>query len=80
MEVKATTRLLLEKIRDDLVIDWRKKQRAKDRGRYRIQDVLDSRPEPYDSKTWSNVFDAVYQHVKPAYRGKPWECLPLALR
>ena len=53
-EVKAIARLLLEKIRDDLVIDWRKKQQAKARVRDHIQDVLDSLPESYDSTTWNN--------------------------
>jgi type I restriction enzyme R subunit len=69
-EVKAIARLLLEKIRDDLVIDWRKKQQAKARVRGHIQGVMDSLPDSYDSNTWSNVFDAVYQHVYQAYRGK----------
>ena len=69
-EVKAIARLLLEKIRDDLVIDWRKKQQAKARVRDHIQNVLDSLPESYDSTTWNDVFDAVYQHVYQAYRGK----------
>jgi type I restriction enzyme R subunit len=70
-EVKTVARQLLEKIRDDLVIDWRKKQQAKARVRDHIQDVLDSLPESYDSTTWNNVFDTVYQHVYQAYRGKP---------
>jgi type I restriction enzyme R subunit len=69
-EVKAIARLLPEKIRDDLVIDSRKKQQATARVRGHFQDVMDSLPDSYDSITWSNVFDAVYQHVYQAYRGK----------
>jgi len=68
-QVKTIAQQLLEKIRDDLVIDWRKKQQAKARVRDHIQAVLDDLPESYDEVKWNNVFDSVYQHVYQAYRG-----------
>ena len=46
-------------------------QQAKARVRDYIQDAQDSLSESYDSTTWNNVFDAVYQHGYQAYRGKP---------
>ena len=69
-QVKTIAQQLLEKIRDDLVIDWRKKQQAKARVRDHIQAVLDDLPESYDEVKWNNVFDSVYQHVYQAYRGQ----------
>ena len=69
-QVKSIAQQLLEKIRDDLVIDWRKKQQAKARVRDHIQQVLDGLPESYDDDKWNNVFDSVYQHVYQAYRGR----------
>jgi type I restriction enzyme R subunit len=69
-QVKAIAQQLLVKIRDDLVIDWRKKQQAKARVRDHIQEVLDNLPDSYDTDKWNVVFDAVYQHVYQAYRGR----------
>jgi type I restriction enzyme R subunit len=69
-QVKAIAQQLLVKIRDDLVIDWRKKQQAKARVRDHIQQVLDNLPDSYDTDKWNVVFDAVYQHVYQAYRGR----------
>lgn len=69
-QVKTIAQQLLVKLRDDLVIDWRKKQQAKARVRDHIQEVLDSLPDSYDTEKWNNVFDAVYQHVYQAYQGR----------
>lgn len=69
-QVKAIAQQLLEKLRDDLVIDWRKKQQAKARVRDHIQEVLDNLPDSYDTNKWNNVFDSVYQHVYQVYRGR----------
>ena len=69
-QVKTIAQQLLEKIRDDLVIDWRKKQQAKARVRDHIQTVLDELPESYDTDKWNKVFKSVYQHVYQAYRGR----------
>jgi len=69
-QVKAIAQQLLLKVRDDLVIDWRKKQQAKARVRDHIQAVLDDLPQSYDSDKWNNVFESVYQHVYQAYRGR----------
>ncbi|MCH7672384.1 MAG: type I restriction endonuclease subunit R [Proteobacteria bacterium] len=72
-QVKAIAKALLEKIRDDLVIDWRKKQQAKARVRQHIQQVLDNLPASYDADKWNYTFEAVYQHVYQAYRGRGGE-------
>lgn len=69
-QVKTIAQQLLEKIRDDLVIDWRKKQQAKARVKDHIQAVLDDLPESYDDGKWNSVFNSVYQHVYQAYRGR----------
>ena len=71
-QVKSIAQQLLEKIRDDLVIDWRKKQQAKARVKNHIEAVLNGLPESYDADKWNNVFYAgcVSQHVYKPYRGR----------
>ena len=69
-QVKAIAHELLDKLRDTLVIDWRKKQRAKAQVQRMIQDVLDNLPESYNEELWPVACDKVYQHVFDAYRGE----------
>lgn len=68
-QVKAIAHELLEKLKNVLVIDWRKKQRAKAQVQRLIQDVLDKLPESYADDIWPIACDKVYQHVFDAYRG-----------
>ena len=69
-EVKAVAKELLEKLRDTLVIDWRKKQRTKARVQSMIQDVLDKLPEAYDEDLWPKACEQVYMHVFDKYAGE----------
>jgi type I restriction enzyme R subunit len=69
-EVKAVAHELLEKLRDALVIDWRKKQRTKARVQSMIQDVLDKLPEVYDEELWPKACENVYMHVFDKYAGE----------
>lgn len=68
--VKLIAHELLVKLRDVLVIDWRKKQRAKAQVQRMIQDVLDQLPETYNDALWPVACDKVYQHIFDAYRGE----------
>lgn len=68
--VKLIAHELLIKLRDVLVIDWRKKQRAKAQVQRMIQDVLDQLPETYNDALWPVACDKVYQHIFDAYRGE----------
>ncbi len=69
-EVKQIAKALLEKLKKALVIDWRKKQRAKAQVKRVIENVLDELPQSYDEKIWPHSVEMVYQHVFDAYLGQ----------
>ena len=69
-EVKVIAKELLTKLQDVLVIDWRKKQRAKARVQNLIQDILDRLPASFTEELWPVTCDRVYQHIFDAYRGE----------
>jgi type I restriction enzyme R subunit len=68
-EVKEIAKVLLEKLHKALVIDWRKKQRAKAQVKRVIENVLDELPMTYDDTLWPHSVERVYQHVYDAYMG-----------
>ena len=67
--VKAIAKDLLVKLKDILVIDWRKKQRTKARVHKTIDDALQALPKKYDDDKWQNVCDKVYMHIYDKYQG-----------
>lgn len=69
-EVKAIAKELVEKIKDILVIDWRKRQRTKARVKNMIEDVLDNLPESYDDDLWPKTCSEVYMHIFEKYSGQ----------
>ena len=69
-EVKQIAKALLEKLQKALVIDWRKKQRAKAQVKRVIENVLDELPQSYDDKIWPHSVEKVYQHVFDVYMGQ----------
>ena len=69
-EVKAIAKELVEKIKDILVIDWRKRQRTKARVKNMIEDVLDNLPESYDDDLWPKTCGEVYMHIFEKYSGQ----------
>ena len=69
-EVKQIAKALLEKLKNALVIDWRKKQRSKAQVKRVIENVLDELPQSYDDKIWPHSVEMVYQHVYDAYMGQ----------
>ena len=69
-EVKSVAQELLDKLREALVIDWRKKQRTKARVQSMIQDVLDKLPDAYDEELWPKACQQVYMHVFDKYAGE----------
>jgi len=60
----------LEKLQKALVIDWRKKQRAKAQVKRVIENALDELPKSYDDQIWPHSVEMVYQHVFDAYMGQ----------
>ena len=69
-EVKQIAKVLLEKLESKLVIDWRKKQRAKAQVKNVIENVLDELPQTYSDDIWPHSVEMVYQHVFEAYGGQ----------
>jgi len=68
--VKKIAHELLEKLKEVLVIDWKKKQRTKARVESMIKDVLDELPEAYDDDIWPKACEGVYLHIFDKYAGE----------
>lgn len=68
-EVKSIAKVLLEKLSEVLVLDWRKRQRTKARVQKMIDDVLQDLPDSYDDNLWQAVCDSVYMHVFDKHQG-----------
>ena len=69
-QVKAISKMLIEKMQDSLVIDWRKKQRTKAKIKNLIEEVLDELPEAYDDDLWPKACSEVFMHVYEKYPGQ----------
>ncbi len=56
--------------RQQLVLDWRKRQQARAQVRVAIEALLDrGLPPAYDADLFARKCDAVYRHVFDAYAG-----------
>ncbi|MFC0179529.1 type I restriction endonuclease subunit R [Thorsellia kenyensis] len=69
-QVKKIARDLTNKIKQFLVIDWRKKQGSKAKIKNTIAEVLDNLPEPYNDELWSQTCDEIYLHIFDKYQGQ----------
>ncbi|MGH1461181.1 MAG: type I restriction endonuclease subunit R [Neptuniibacter sp.] len=69
-QVKGIAKILIEKMQDALVIDWRKKQRTKAKIKNLIEEVLDELPEAYDDDLWPKACSEVFMHVYEKYPGQ----------
>ncbi len=69
-KVKVTAKELLQKLKDVLVIDWRKKQRTKAKVHNTIEEVLDALPDTYTDEIWPKAIEHVYLHVYDKYAGE----------
>jgi len=69
-EVKKVAHVLLDKIRDLLVIGWRKRVSSRARVRLAIEDVLDEGlPKPYGKEEFEKKCAAVFDHLYESYQG-----------
>ena len=63
-EVKKVARILLEKVKGTLVIDWRAKAQARAQVRLTIEDTLDEGlPRAYSPELYHQKCSAVFEHV-----------------
>jgi len=63
-EVKKVARELLTRLKELLVLNWRKKSAARSQLRLAIEDALDAGlPEPYAPELYKEMCSAVFEHV-----------------
>lgn len=67
-EVKKVTRELLGRIKQLLVLDWRRRTDARSQVRLAIEDMLDSGlPRAYDKSLYEKKCSALFEHVYESY-------------
>jgi type I restriction enzyme R subunit len=67
-EVKKVSRILLERLRALLVLDWRQRAAARSQVRLAIEDVLDGGlPKAYDKDMYKRKCAALFEHVYESY-------------
>ena len=67
-EVKKVARELLERVKNLLVIDWRRRQNSRARVEDAIKDVLDTGlPRAYDKALYEEKYSALFEHVYESY-------------
>jgi type I restriction enzyme R subunit len=69
-QVKKAARILLEKIKGVLVLDWRQKEQARSKLRIVIEKTLDDElPTVYSKEMFAIKCSALFEHVYESYRG-----------
>jgi type I restriction enzyme R subunit len=71
LQVKKVAKELLEKLKSELCIDWRKKHQARESVKLSIEETLDGLPEdPFDKDLYQKKCNVVFQHVYESYYGQ----------
>ncbi len=69
-EVKKVARLLLDRLKGILVLDWRRRTDARARVRLAIEDLLDQGlPRVYSPDLYQQKVAAIFEHVYEGYAG-----------
>ena len=67
-EVKKVARVLLERLKQLLVLDWRQKSTARSQLKLAIEDVLDTGlPRTYTPEIYREKCSALFEHIYEAY-------------
>jgi type I restriction enzyme R subunit len=69
-EVKKVAKQLLERLKELLVLDWRKRQPARARVEDAIKDALDALPRAYSTDLYKHKCSAVFEHFYESYSEK----------
>ncbi|MGB3759625.1 MAG: type I restriction endonuclease subunit R [Rivularia sp. (in: cyanobacteria)] len=70
-QVKQVARELLTTLKkENLVLDWRKRQQTKAGVEVAIKDILDKLPETYSAELYNQKCSEVFQHIYESYHGK----------
>ena len=66
--MKKVTRLLLERMKQLLVLDWRQRSAARSQLKLTIEDTLDTGlPRAYDKPLYEQKCSALFEHVYESY-------------
>lgn len=68
-QVKKITRVLLQKLKDKLVIDWRKRQQSRAAVKLSIEECIDYMPAQ-NAEDHEKACQSIYQHVYDSYYGE----------
>ena len=67
-EVKKVAKVLLAKLKEMLVLNWRTKSAARSQLKLAIEDALDEGlPEPYSKDLFEDKCAAIFEHVYESY-------------
>jgi type I restriction enzyme, R subunit len=66
-EVKKVSRVLLERLKSLLVLNWRQKAAARSSVKLAIEDALDFLPTAYDRQSYEQKCSVVLEHVYESY-------------
>ena len=69
-EVKKVAKDLLSRLKELLVLNWRKKSAARSTLKMAIEDTLDTLPDSYDRVLYSQKCSMVFEHVYESYPEK----------
>ena len=71
MQVKKVAKELLDKLKSELCLDWRKKHQARESVKLSIEETLDGLPEePFNKDLYQQKCNVVFQHVYESYYGQ----------
>jgi len=66
-EVKKVAKVLLERLKSLLVLNWRQKSAARSTLKLAIEDTLDTLPAAYDRPLFAQKCSALFEHVYESY-------------
>lgn len=66
-EVKKVARVLLDRLKGLLVLNWRQKSSARSQLKLAIEDVLDTLPAAYDRPLYAQKCSTLFEHVYECY-------------
>ncbi|MXW42543.1 MAG: type I restriction endonuclease subunit R [Acidimicrobiia bacterium] len=68
IQVKNAAKKLLERVTDELVLDWKRKQQTRSAVKVAVRDVLDSElPDVYERELFNRKVNAIYEHIYTSY-------------
>ena len=68
VEVKVAAKKLLDRIADELVLDWKRKQKTRSAVKVAVRNMLDNElPDVYERELFDRKVNAVYEHIYTSY-------------